>query len=226
MSETTDSPLPPPPPPPSPAAPPSTDHNDNYSVKDVIMWRRKRMSVGVLAAATVLYVVMEVYGFNFITVASWTAIFLLSSLFAWANIFKLIYKHFERRRTKYVGVVISENTATGIAIRIREFSEEAARWMFKIGAESEWYVFVATIAGLWLLSIIGSSSDLLTLLYVGTVMGMTVPVMWLKYDHKIREYGRRLQIQSKRFYSMMDEKVLHKLRNKAEVNPPKEKKEE
>ncbi|KVH92585.1 reticulon-like protein B13 [Cynara cardunculus var. scolymus] len=228
MSETrhSPSPPPPPPPPPSPAAPPSTDYNDNYSVKDVIMWRRKRMSVGVLTTATVLWVVMEVYRFNFITVASWIAIFLLSSLFAWANIFKLIYKE----EPNMSGLGISENTATRIANRIREFSEEATRWMFKVGAESEWYVFAATIAGLWLLSVIGSSTDLLTLLYIGTVVGMIVPPIWVKYDYKIREYGKRLQMQSKRFYSTIDAKVLRKLKNEVEINPPrteeKEKKEE
>lgn len=65
------------------------------------------------------------------------------------------------------GIGISENTANDIANLIRESSEEAIRWMFKIGAQSEWYEFLAVVAGLWLLSIIGSLFDFLTLLFIG-----------------------------------------------------------
>ncbi|KAK9067101.1 hypothetical protein SSX86_014426 [Deinandra increscens subsp. villosa] len=214
MSETTH---------PSHPSPPSTGDGDFYSVKDVMMWRRKRVSVGVLSTMTVLWVVMEIYGYNFITVASWIAIFLFSSLFAWANIYRLIYKE-EPSMSAIVG--ISESTTTNMANTIRKSSEDATRWVFKVGAQSEWYVFVAAVVGLWLFSIIGSSTDLLTLLFIGTVVGMSVPVIWLKYDYKIREHGRRLQMHSKRFYSMLDEKVLQKIKNKVKVNLPRKEEKE
>nr|XP_043614300.1 reticulon-like protein B13 [Erigeron canadensis] len=201
--------------------PPSSTTDDFYSVKDVIMWRKKRLSVGVMGAATALWMVMEVYGFNFITVASWISIFLFSTLFAWANIYRLIYKEEPRMS----GVMISKSTATEIANQIKKSSEEVAKWIFKIGAQSEWYVFGATVVGLWLLSIIGSVFDFLTSLYIGTMMGMIVPVIWVKYDNKIREIGTRLQRQSKRLYSKIDEKVLQKVKNKFNSSSKKEVKE-
>ncbi|KAI3500519.1 hypothetical protein L1887_36341 [Cichorium endivia] len=191
-----------------------TDHG--YSMKDVIMWRKKRISLGVMTTATVLWAVMEVYGFNFITVASWIGIFLVSSLFAWANIYRLIYKE----EPSMSGLGISESTATGIATWIRDSGEEAMRWMFKVGAQSEWYVFAAVVAGLWLLSVIGSSTDLLTLLYIGTMVGMTVPVIWMKYDDKITEYGERLQMQSMKFYSTI-KKHAQDLMEKVKVHIPR-----
>ncbi|KAD4888094.1 hypothetical protein E3N88_20167 [Mikania micrantha] len=119
---------------------------------------------------------------------------------------------------------ISDRTATAMANQIKEYSEDAMRWVFKVGAQSEWYVFAATMAGLWLLSVIGSSSDLLTHLFIGTVMSMSVPVIWLKYDDKIREHGKRLHLHSKRFYSLIDERVLQKLKNKVKVNSPRKEK--
>ncbi|XP_076940552.1 reticulon-like protein B13 [Bidens hawaiensis] len=199
---------------------PSSSADEVYSAKDVIMWRNKPMSVGVLTTVTLLWVVMEIYGYNFITVASWIAIFLFSSLFAWANIYRIIYK--EEPSMSAIG--ISEGTATEMARWVTETSEDATRWVFKVGAQSEWYVFAATVAGLWLLSVIGNSSDLLTLAFIGTMAGMIVPVFWVKYDYKIREHGKRLQMHSKRLYSMIDEKVLQKLRTKVNV-PRKEVKE-
>ncbi|KAD4888110.1 hypothetical protein E3N88_20186 [Mikania micrantha] len=119
---------------------------------------------------------------------------------------------------------ISDRTATAMANQIKEYSEDAMRWVFKVGAQSEWYVFAATMAGLWLLSVIGSSSDLLTHLFIGTLMSMSVPVIWLKYDDKIREHGKRLHLLSKRYYSMIDERVLQKLKNKVKVNSPRKEK--
>ncbi|MFS7974032.1 hypothetical protein Hanom_Chr09g00863671 [Helianthus anomalus] len=116
---------------------------------------------------------------------------------------------------------ISESTTNEMAKWITQSSEDAARWVFKVGAQSEWYVFAAAVVGLWLLSIIGGSTDLLTLLFIGTVVGMSVPVIWVKYDYKIRENGKRLQMQSKRVYSMIDEKVLQKLKAKVKVNVPR-----
>ncbi|XP_076922163.1 reticulon-like protein B13 [Bidens hawaiensis] len=204
---------------PQPQPPSSAD--EVYSAKDVIMWRNKPMSVGVLTTITLLWVVKEIYGYNFITVASWIAIFLFSSLFTWANIYRIIYKE----EPSMLAIGISESTATEMARWVAETSEDATKWVFKVGAQSEWYVFAATVAGLWLLSIVGNSSDLLTLVFIGTVAGMIVLVFWVKYDYKIREHGKRLQMHSKRFYSIFDEKVLQKLRTKVNVQPRKEVKE-
>ncbi|KAL4581816.1 hypothetical protein LXL04_006347 [Taraxacum kok-saghyz] len=193
----------------------------NYSMKDVVMWRKKRISIGVVTTATVLWVVMEVYGYNFITVASWIGILLVSSLFAWANIYRLIYKE----EPSMSGLGISEGTATGIANLIRDSGEEAMRWMFKIGAQSEWYVFAAAVAGLWLLSVIGSYADLLTLLYIGTMVGTTVPMIWMKYENKIREYGEGLQMQSMKIYSIVKKNVQDVMEKVKAKTPRKEIKE-
>ena len=65
------------------------------------------------------------------------------------------------------GLGISESTANGMVNWIRETSEEGLRWMFKVGAQSEWYVFAATVVGLWILSKIGGLTDLVTLVYIG-----------------------------------------------------------
>ncbi|KAK1433028.1 hypothetical protein QVD17_09932 [Tagetes erecta] len=206
-----------------PSSPADKQQEQVEWVKDVIMWRKKRVSVGVLASMSVLWVVIEIYGYNFITVASWIAIFLFSSLFVWAYIYRIIYKE----EPSIWATGISENTATEMAHCVRQSTEDAMRCVFKVGAQSEWYVFVATVVALWLLSVIGSSSNLLTLLFIGSVVGMSVPVIWVKYDYKIREHGKRVQIQSKRLYSIIDDKVLQKLKTNVKLNAPiKEKKVE
>lgn len=48
---------------------------------------------------------------------------------------------------------------------------------------------------------------------VGIVVGMTVPPVYVKYEDKIKGFGERLRMQFKRYYDMVDEKVLSKIRN-------------
>ena len=62
------------------------------------------------------------------------------------------------------GLEISEESAIEMANSIRTWIEEGIRWMFRVSAEREWFVFARTVAGLLLLSYVGTFSDLLTLL--------------------------------------------------------------
>uniref|UniRef100_A0A5B7BAZ5 Reticulon-like protein n=1 Tax=Davidia involucrata TaxID=16924 RepID=A0A5B7BAZ5_DAVIN len=179
-------------------------------VKDIFLWRRKKLSITVLFVATATWVLLEVYQFNFITVASWVAMFTFTFTFLWGNILRLLNKE----TPDMSGLEITEETAMEIANSLRAWSEEGVRWMFRVGAESELFVFARTVAGLLLLSYLGSFCDLLTLLYIGTVVGMTVPVIYVKYEDKIKGYGERLRVQCKRFCGMIDEKVFRKLKNK------------
>lgn len=64
---------------------------------------------------------------------------------------------------------ISEQTAFEMANWIRAWIEEGIRWMFRVSAEREWFVFAGTVAGLGLLSYVGTLTDLLTLIYTGNL---------------------------------------------------------
>lgn len=65
---------------------------------------------------------------------------------------------------------ISEESTIEMVNGIREWIEEGIRWMFRVSAERDWFVFVRTVVGLLLLSYVGTFSDLLTLLYIGNLL--------------------------------------------------------
>jgi len=67
------------------------------------------------------------------------------------------------------GLEISEETAFEMANWFRAWIEEGIRWMFRVSAEREWFVFAGTVAGLGLLSYVGTLTDLLTLIYTGNL---------------------------------------------------------
>jgi hypothetical protein len=61
-------------------------------MKDIVLWRRKKLSTMIIAAATVTWVLMELYQFNFLTLISWLTIFIVASIFIYSNMLTLLGK--------------------------------------------------------------------------------------------------------------------------------------
>ncbi|KAL1316296.1 hypothetical protein HN51_068515 [Arachis hypogaea] len=189
----------------------SPDHvNGNNVVKDVVLWRRKKLNATLLILATATWVSMQLYQFKFITLISWLAIFLLASIFLYANLTKLFGKE-PPRLTRFE---LTEETVMGMAHTIRVWIEEAIRLLFWVGAEKEWHVFVGVEVGLLLLSYVGTFMDLLTFLYIGTIVSMTVPVAYVKYEDKVQRLVNWLRERCNKSYQVIDERAIQKIKTK------------
>ncbi|KAL7224055.1 hypothetical protein ACSBR1_025498 [Camellia fascicularis] len=188
-------------------------------MRDVVLWSRKKLSVLVLLVATAIWVVMEVYEFNFITIASWVGMFLVTSIFLWGNLLRL----FNKEPPNLSGLEIREEAAVEMAHLVRSWIEEGIRWMFRVGAEGDLFTFGGTLAALWVASKVGCFFDLLTLLYIGIMMGMTLPAIYVKYEDKVKGCGERLRMQCNKFYGMIDDKVISKIKNNVVVEKKEEK---
>ncbi|CAI0462723.1 unnamed protein product, partial [Linum tenue] len=71
--------------------------------------------------------------------------------------------------------------------------------------------FLAIIAGLWVLSIVGSWCNFLTLFYIVFVLLHTVPVFYEKYEDKVDALGEKAWIEIKKQWAVFDAKVLSKI---------------
>ncbi|KAL4387411.1 hypothetical protein GQ457_09G010240 [Hibiscus cannabinus] len=172
--------------------------------RDIILWRRKKVSATVLLVSTATWTLLQVYHFNFITVVSWLAIFFLASLFLWGNILRLLGKE----PPKVSNLEFSEQTSVEISNTCRTVVEDVLRWMFRVTVEEKWFVFARTLAGLLLLSYVGTLFDFLTLVYIGITTLMTVPVIYMKYGEQIKRQGERVKGEMRRFYEMFDERKM------------------
>ncbi|KAK3222871.1 hypothetical protein Dsin_009896 [Dipteronia sinensis] len=172
-------------------------------LRDVVFWRRKNLSLLVLVLATATWVLLDVYQFNSITIVSGAAISIVTLLFLWGNLLRLLGKE----PPDLPGLKISEQSTMDVANSCRGIVEEAVRWMFHVSVEREWFVFAQVVGGLLSLSYIGTFTDLLTFLYIGIVMGMTVPVIYVKYDDKIKRAGDQVKVKAKRLYEMVEQKI-------------------
>ncbi|CAK7339419.1 unnamed protein product [Dovyalis caffra] len=190
------------------------------TVRDIFLWRRKKLSLSVLLVSTAAWVLLDVYQFKFITVASWAAMFVVTSLFVYGN----LVRFFRKEEPDLSGLEISEQTAIETALSVRQSIEESIRWMFHVSTGRELFVFARVVAALWLLSYVGSFFDSLTLLHIGIVAGMTIPVIYVKNEDTIKMFEERMRMQARRFYDMMDERVVKRIKN--QVVKVKEKKVE
>ncbi|XAR57826.1 hypothetical protein NMG60_11026104 [Bertholletia excelsa] len=178
--------------------------------RDVVYWRRKKLSIVVLLVATATWTALEVYEFNFVTVASWLAMFVVSSLFVWGNILRL----FKKVSPEMSGVEISEESTVEMARTVRSWMEGGIRWMFRVGAEGNNFLFAGTVAALWVLSKLARFFDFVTFLYLGILGATTVPVIYNKYEDRINGWWEKLRMQCRKLYSMVDEKVFGKIENR------------
>ncbi|POO02728.1 Reticulon [Trema orientale] len=185
------------------------------TMRDIFLWRKKKLSLLLLLVSTATWVLLQVYQFNLVTLLSWVAMFIVVSLFLWGNLLRLLGKE----PPDLSRVEITEESALRLAMTLRTWTEEAIRWMFRVGAESDWLTFALTVGGLWLLSQVGNYFDFLTLLYLGIVMGMTVPVIYVKYEDNIKRLREGVRRQLKRYYDKFDEKVIKKVTSKVGTTP-------
>ncbi|XP_042495878.1 reticulon-like protein B13 isoform X2 [Macadamia integrifolia] len=174
---------------------------------DIYLWRKKKMSATILAVSTATWVMLEVYGFNFIPVVCWVAMFIVTSVFLWGNLAKLFHKDLPAAMSVWE---ISEQFTMDSQKVVRVFTEEGILWMFRVGTEDKWFGFVGIVVGLWLLSIVAGLLSFLSLSYIGLVICMTVPFICFKYNDEIKEFRVRMKEQWRRWYRKVVEDRFHR----------------
>ncbi|GAB2231674.1 hypothetical protein Droror1_Dr00010685 [Drosera rotundifolia] len=192
------------------------------AVKEIVLWRRWKLSLAVLSAATAIWTVLKIYGYNFATIASWAGMAVVSSLFLYANALRLLNKE----APEMSGWEMTEEQARRITDAIRGAAQEWIRWMLRVSCEREWYVFAVVVAGLFLIGYAAQFLDLVTFLYTGTLLVFTVPSIYLKFEDKIKGYGEQVRLQCKRIYATIKDKLFSYATRNAGLGKDKEKKTE
>ncbi|CAJ2676502.1 unnamed protein product [Trifolium pratense] len=174
---------------------------------DVFLWRNKKISATTLGVATALWVLFELLEYHLLTLISHLAILALAVLFLWSNASTFINKS----PPKIPQVHIPEEPVLQIASALRIELNRAFSLLRDIASGRDLKKFLSVIAGLWVLSIVGSWTNFLTLFYIAFVLLHTVPVLYEKYEDKVDSFGEKALIEFKKQYAVFDEKVLSKI---------------
>ncbi|XP_026425423.1 reticulon-like protein B16 isoform X3 [Papaver somniferum] len=72
-------------------------------------------------------------------------------------------------------------------------------------------LFFKVVACLWLLSVIGGLFSFFTLAYIGTIVSITIPALYSRYDEHVDRYAGFLHQKFSKHYRTVDENVISRL---------------
>ncbi|KAJ0265610.1 Reticulon-like protein B4 [Hirschfeldia incana] len=177
---------------------------------DIFLWRNKKVSGGVLGAATLSWILFEYLQYNLLTLFGHISILALAVLFLWSSATTFIHKTPPHIPEVHIPEEVVLQLASGLRIEInRGFTV-----LRNIALGRDLKKFLMVVAGLWVLSKVGSSCNFLTLVYIATVLLFTVPVLYEKYEDKVDAFGEKAMKEIKKQYAVLDEKVLSKVMSK------------
>ncbi|KAE8707063.1 Pentatricopeptide repeat (PPR) superfamily protein [Hibiscus syriacus] len=190
-------------------------------VNDIALWKRKKISGSLLVSSTATWLLQQVCQYNFLTIASWVAIFIVTSLFIWRYVNRFLDRE-EASKSRLEN--LREQVVMDTANACWEVTDKVIRWIFDAtDVEANWSVFPQTVAFLLLFSYVGSFFDLPTL--CGVIMtGTTVPVIVAKHGDRIMPFGSMVG----KVYEMLVENLTNTMKNnvgKEEIRRKKIKKQ-
>ncbi|XP_022140804.1 reticulon-like protein B1 isoform X1 [Momordica charantia] len=174
---------------------------------DVFLWRNKKNSAGVLGGATALWILFELLEYQLITLVCHILILFLALIFVWSNANTFINKsspHIPEIR-------LNLDCLPEVANQLRIEINRVISTLRDIASGRDLKKFLSAFIGLWVLSVVGSWFNFLTLVYICFVLLHTVPVLYEKYEDQVDPIAEKALIELKKQYAVFDAKVLSKI---------------
>ncbi|KVI07117.1 reticulon-like protein B4 [Cynara cardunculus var. scolymus] len=174
---------------------------------DIFLWKDKKVSAGVLGFVTLIWVLFELVEYHLLSLVCHTLILVLAVLFLWSNAASFINKS----PPKFPEVALPEDIVLGVASALRVEVNNALEILRNIASGKDLKKFLAVVAGLWVLSIVGSCCNFLTLFYISIVLLHTVPYLYDRYEDKVDAFAEKAEAEIKKQYAVFSVKVLSKI---------------
>ncbi|XVF24328.1 hypothetical protein REPUB_Repub13aG0118300 [Reevesia pubescens] len=200
-------------------------------VADILLWKRWHVSFGVIIVATVAWFIFERPGLPFLSICSDVLLILIVLLFVHAN-----YAAYTNRQLQTLPeLVLSEemvnNAAASFRVKINNVLLMAHditlgkdfRHFFKISLNQlsrfpSWHIELHAVCigswvviCLWLLSAIGSYCSFFTVAYIGTLLSVTVPASYSKFEEHVDKYCGIIHQKFSQHYKIVDESVINRI---------------
>ncbi|KAL9303243.1 hypothetical protein ACSQ67_020506 [Phaseolus vulgaris] len=155
-----------------------------WAFADLILWRRKNLTMGILLVTLAVWVVFERSGYTLLSLVSNVFLLLIVILFLWAKSAAILNRPAPPLPQLHLSEEMANEVTTFIRTRVNDLlsvSQDIA-----LGKDSRLFLKVA--AYLWLISIVGGFTDFLTLAYTSLFIVLTVPAIYERYEEYIDMY--------------------------------------
>ncbi|XP_003569595.2 reticulon-like protein B9 isoform X1 [Brachypodium distachyon] len=174
---------------------------------DILLWKNRNLSAGVLAGATLIWFLFDVVEYNIIPLLSQIAIFVMLVIFIWSNAAPI----FDRAPPRIPEVVISEHAFRELVLTSHHKLSYAVSLLYDIACGKDLKKLLLVIASLLALSVIGDSCSLTSLLYLGFLCAHTLPALYQRYETEVDHLLARGGEYIKKFYEKIDSNVVSKI---------------
>uniref|UniRef100_A0A2P2KE61 Reticulon-like protein n=1 Tax=Rhizophora mucronata TaxID=61149 RepID=A0A2P2KE61_RHIMU len=130
---------------------------------DVLLWRNKKISAGVLAAATAIWAIFEWLGYHFLTFVCFGLVLGMLAQFLWINASGLV----NRSPAQVPRLVLPEEIFVNIGSSVGAEVNHVLQLLQDVSCGGTLKQFLVVVASLWAAAIIGSWCNFLTVIYVG-----------------------------------------------------------
>ncbi|KAJ0558642.1 hypothetical protein HanRHA438_Chr07g0322401 [Helianthus annuus] len=174
---------------------------------DVLLWKRRRISLGIIVVATVAWLIFERSGLSFLTICSNVLLFLIVLRFLHVN-----YASFRDKPIQTLPeLVLSEEMVNYAAASFRIKVNYLLLMAHDITLGKDFRLFFMVVGFLWLLSVLGSVISFFTLAYIGTILSVTLPALYNKYEEQVDRCAGTIQRSFSRHYKIVDENVMNRI---------------
>lgn len=187
------------------------------AVADTLLWRKCYGGVVTLIGSTVVWLLFERAGYNFLALFANSLLLLVVILFFWAKSASLL----NRPLPPIPNLDISEESVLQAADEMRVWFNSALSTLHEIAVDGNLRTLILVAFGLWLISFIGSLFNFLTLIYVGILLSFSVPILYETFQAQVDE---KLVVVHKNMSGVLKKADL--ILQKIPVSQKKEKKSE
>ncbi|XP_059427844.1 reticulon-like protein B12 isoform X1 [Corylus avellana] len=150
-------------------------------VADVILWKRKNVTVRILLVTLAVWLVFERSGYTLLSLVSSVFLLLAAILFLWAKSAAILNRPAPPLPELHLSEEMVNEAATFIRLRVNTLlsvSHDIA-----LGKDSRLFFKVA--AYLWLIYFLGGLTDFITLGYTCFVVILTIPALYDRFEDHI-----------------------------------------
>ncbi|KAL6581279.1 Reticulon-like protein B16 [Orobanche minor] len=174
---------------------------------DVLLWRRRRVSCGIIIVATFSWLMVERSGISFLSLCSDVLLILVVLLFLRAN-----YAVSRNKQLQTLPeLVLSEEMVNNAAASFRVKVNYMLLMAHDITLGKDFRLFFKVVIAFWLLSVVGSLISFFTLVYIGIIISITIPALYDRFRDIIDRYIGTIHRQFSKHYKIVDESLHSRL---------------
>ncbi|XP_051143664.1 reticulon-like protein B5 [Andrographis paniculata] len=181
--------------------------DDGGQTAEIFWWRNKTTATMVFCVVTAIWFCFEVLEYHFLTLICHVTILGLGLLFLWSNTSTLINK----RPPHIPAVHLPKDPFLVFASTLHNEISEALEGLREIAVSRDLKRFLMVVVVMWIISIVGSFWNFLTLFYIAFCFLYTLPVLYDTYSEKIDAFAENAITEICKVYAVFSSKVLHRL---------------